>query len=63
MKKLYISFCIMVFSFIVSAVPAFAAITMPNLPVTDLETAGTAILGLVAVAVTIGVIIRTFRRA
>jgi hypothetical protein len=62
MKKIKVALMFVLGS-LVSAVPAFATITMPTLPTTDLETAGTAILGLVAVAVTIGVIIRTFRRA
>lgn len=62
MNKLYI--CLMaVIGSIVSAAPAFAAFTMPDLPVTDLETAGTAVLGLVAVAVIIGIVVRTFKKA
>jgi len=38
-------------------------LTMPTLPTTDLETAGTAILGLLAVCVVIGMVIRTFKKA
>jgi hypothetical protein len=44
---------------------AFAdgTLTMPTLPTADLYTAGTAILGLVAVAVVIGIVIRVFKKA
>jgi len=40
-----------------------SGLTMPTLPTSDLETAGTAILGLLAVAVVIGMVIRTFKKA
>ncbi len=40
-----------------------AALGMPTLPITDLETAGTAVLGLVAVGTIIGVVIRLFKKA
>ena len=39
------------------------AFTLPTLPVTDLEAAGTAVAALVAVAVVIGVVIRVLRKA
>lgn len=42
---------------------ASAAFTMPTLPVTDLELAGTAVAGLVAVAVCIRVAIRVLKGA
>lgn len=43
--------------------PAFAAITMPTLPTTDLETAIGAVLALVAVAVVGGLIVRSIKKA
>jgi hypothetical protein len=46
-----------------SASSAMASVTMPTLPTSDLETAGTAVLGLVAVAVVIGIVVRTFKKA
>ena len=42
---------------------ASAAITVPTLPVTDLESAGTAVLGLVDVFVGIGMVIRMIKKA
>ena len=62
LNRLYILFmalCMVVFG----AVSSFAAITMPTLPTTDLETAGTAILGLIAVGAVISVIIHQFKKA
>jgi heme/copper-type cytochrome/quinol oxidase subunit 4 len=45
------------------AVNAFAAFTLPTLPVTDLESAGTAVAALIAVAVVIGVVFRLLKKA
>jgi len=42
---------------------AFATITMPELPTTDLETAGTAVLALVAVYMVIKLVIRMLKTA
>jgi hypothetical protein len=62
MKKLYaslVAFCLS----LVGATSSFAAFVMPTLPTTDLETAGTAVAALVAVAVVIGVVIRLMKKA
>lgn len=40
-----------------------AALTMPTLPTDDLYTAGTAILGLIAIGAVIGMVAKTFRKA
>jgi hypothetical protein len=42
---------------------AFAAFTLPELPVTNLESAGTAVAALIAVAVVIGVVFRLLKKA
>lgn len=64
LKKLYISLMATI-ACLLGAVSAFAdgTLTMPTLPTADLYTAGTAILGLVAVAVVIGIVIRVFKKA
>jgi hypothetical protein len=46
-----------------SAVNSFAAFTLPTLPVTDLEAAGTAVAALVAVYVIIRMAIGMIKRA
>jgi len=42
---------------------AEAAFTMPTLPTSDLESAGTAVAGLIAVAVVIGIVFRIMKKA
>lgn len=63
MKKLYISALFVVLCMAFAAVPAFAAFTLPTLPVTDLETAGTAVAALVAAYVVIKLAIRMIKGA
>lgn len=46
-----------------SATSAFAAFTVPDLPVTNLETAGVAVVGLVAAFVLIKIVIRMIKGA
>lgn len=41
---------------------ACAAITMPTMPTTDVEAGATVILGIVAVATGIGILIRVFKK-
>jgi hypothetical protein len=48
---------------LIGATVSFAAITLPELPVADLETAGTAVAALIAVAVVIGVVFRLLKKA
>ncbi len=45
------------------AANAMAAFTLPELPTTDLESAGTAVAALVAVIVVIGAVIRLLKKA
>lgn len=64
LKRLYISLMSAVALMLGTAVSAFAeGLTMPVIPTTDLYTAGTAILGLVAVAVVIAIVVRVFKKA
>jgi len=42
---------------------AFAAFTLPELPTANLESAGTAVAALIAVAVVIGVVFRLLKKA
>jgi len=42
---------------------AFAVFTLPELPTADLETAGTTVAALIAVAVVIGVVFRLLKKA
>lgn len=48
---------------LIQAAPSYAAFTLPTLPVTDLEAAGTAVAALVATFVLIGMAIRMLKRA
>ena len=46
-----------------TATNAMAAFTLPTLPVTDIEAAGTAVAGLVAAVIVIKVVIRMIKGA
>jgi len=48
---------------VISASYSFAAFTLPTLPTTDLESAGTAVAALIAIAVVIGVVFRLLKKA
>lgn len=48
---------------VVAVSTSFAAFTLPTLPAADLEAAGTAVAGLIAVAVVIGVVFRLLKKA
>jgi len=62
-KKFGVIFVAVCMAIVGSVVSAFAAITLPTLPVTDLEAAGTAVAALIAVAVVIGVVFRLLKKA
>lgn len=63
MKKL-IGYLMAAFGMIMGlACNAMAAFTLPTLPTTDLETAGSTVGALIAVAVVIGVVFRLFKKA
>jgi hypothetical protein len=59
MKKLILSL-LFVFGLCGNAMATF---TLPTLPTTDLESAGTAVAALIAVAVVIGVVFRLMKKA
>ena len=61
-KKIGILFAAIVGCLTLS-VPAFAEFTLPTLPTTDLESAGTAVAALIAVAVVIGMVFRLLKKA
>jgi len=46
-----------------AATSSFAAFTLPDMPVTDLETAGATVAAFVAVMVVIGGVIRLIKKA
>jgi len=48
---------------LVGATASFAVFTLPELPTANLETAGTAVAALIAVAVVIGVVFRLLKKA
>jgi len=50
-------------SVLMAASHGFCAFSLPTLPVTDLETAGTAVAALVGAAVLIGIAIRMIKKA
>jgi hypothetical protein len=62
-KKLYISVLFVVLCMAFAAVPAFAAFTLPTLPTTDLELAGTAVASLIGVYAVVRLAIRMIKGA
>jgi hypothetical protein len=48
---------------VVVASNAHAAFTLPTLPTTDLESAGTAVAALIGVAIVIGIVFRLMKKA
>lgn len=62
-KKFYIAALMGIMACLGVVSQAMAAVTLPTLPVTDLESGAATILGFVAVFVGIGMLIRLFKKA